>query len=180
MRKNIYFCALAAAFLSGCLPSADPRIDMKPPVYVEQLPAKQVNNQPNAGSLFGRGDNPLFADRKAMNVNDIVTVVISERANQSSSGKHDTSKNSTISLGGGIFTAGSAPLSTLATQLNKAGDIGFSAGNKNEFTGAGSSVRAEAFTTTISARIIKVLENGNYFIEGSRELLINGEKQIMQ
>ena len=180
MRKNIYFCALAAAFLSGCLPSADPRIDMKPPVYVEQLPAKQVNNQPNAGSLFGRGDNPLFADRKAMNVNDIVTVVISERANQSSSGKHDTSKNSAISLGGGIFTAGSAPLSTLATQLNKAGDIGFSAGTKNEFTGAGSSVRAEAFTTTISARIIKVLENGNYFIEGSRELLINGEKQIMQ
>ena len=180
MRKNIYFCALAAAFLSGCLPSADPRIDMKPPVYVEQLPAKQVNNQPNAGSLFGRGDNPLFADRKAMNVNDIVTVVISERANQSSSGKHDTSKNSAISLGGGLFSAGSAPLSTLATQLNKAGDIGFSAGNKNEFTGAGSSVRAEAFTTTISARIIKVLENGNYFIEGSRELLINGEKQIMQ
>ena len=180
MRKNIYFCALAAAFFSGCLPSADPRIDMKPPVYVEQLPAKQVNNQPNAGSLFGRGDNPLFADRKAMNVNDIVTVVISERANQSSSGKHDTSKNSAISLGGGIFSAGSAPLSTLATQLNKAGDIGFSAGNKNEFTGAGSSVRAEAFTTTISARIIKVLENGNYFIEGSRELLINGEKQIMQ
>ena len=180
MRKNIYFCAVLAASLSGCLPSADPRIDMKPPVYVEQLPAKQVNNQPNAGSLFGRGDNPLFADRKAMNVNDIVTVVISERANQSSSGKHDTSKNSPISLGGGIFTAGSAPLSTLATQLNKAGDIGFSAGNKNEFTGAGSSVRAEAFTTTISARIIKVLENGNYFIEGSRELLINGEKQIMQ
>ena len=180
MKKNIYFCAVLAASLSGCLPSADPRIDMKPPVYVEQLPAKQVNNQPNAGSLFGRGDNPLFADRKAMNVNDIVTVVISERANQSSSGKHDTSKNSAISLGGGIFSAGSAPLSTLATQLNKAGDIGFSAGNKNEFTGAGSSVRAEAFTTTISARIIKVLENGNYFIEGSRELLINGEKQIMQ
>ena len=46
---------------------------MKPPVYVEQLPAKQVNNQPNAGSLFGRGDNPLFADRKAMVV--IVAVI---------------------------------------------------------------------------------------------------------
>ena len=151
MKKNIYFCAVLAASLSGCLPSADPRIAMKPPVYVEQLPAKQVNNQPNAGSLFGRGDNPLFADRKAMNVNDIVTVVISERANQSSSGKHDTSKNSTINLGGGLFSAGSAPLSTLATQLNKVGNIGFSAGTKNEFTGAGSSVRAEAFTTTISA-----------------------------
>jgi flagellar L-ring protein precursor FlgH len=36
------------------------------------------------------------------------------------------------------------------------------------------------FTTTISARVIKILNNGNYFIEGSREMLINGEKQIVQ
>ena len=153
---------------------------MKPPVYVEQLPAKRINNQPNTGSLFGRGDNPLFSDRKAMNVNDIVTVVISESANQSSTGKRNTNKDSTISLGGGTFTAGSAPLSTIADQLNKLGNIGFKAGGGNEFSGAASNSRTESFKTTISARIIKVLENGNYFIEGSRELLINGEKQIVQ
>jgi flagellar L-ring protein len=181
MRKKSYYCLiLSSVFLGGCLPSADPRIDMKPPVYVEQLPAKQSNNQPNAGSLYGRGDNPLFYDRKAMNVNDIVTVVISERANQSSSGSHKTDRNSKISLGGGVFTAGAAPLSTVAEQLNKYGNIGFEAGSQNGFTGSGTSSRTETFTTTISARIIKVLENGNYFIEGSRELLINGEKQIVQ
>jgi flagellar L-ring protein precursor FlgH len=28
--------------------------------------------------------------------------------------------------------------------------------------------------------VVKVLNNGNYFISGRRELLINGEKQIMQ
>jgi len=42
------------------------------------------------------------------------------------------------------------------------------------------SSRNEKFSTTISARIVKVLENGNYFIEGSRELLINGDKQIIK
>ncbi|QCD52560.1 flagellar basal body L-ring protein FlgH [Campylobacter sp. RM16192] len=181
MNAKFYLSFVCVSLIfSGCVPSADPKIDMKPPVYVEQLPAKQINNQPNTGSLFGRGDNPLFSDRKAMNVNDIVTVIISESANQSSSGKRNTNKDSTIKLSGGVFSAGSAPLSTVANQLNKLGDIGFSAGGGNEFSGAASNSRTESFKTTISARIIKVLENGNYFIEGSRELLINGEKQIVQ
>ena len=181
MRKKLYCCViLSSIVLTGCLPSADPRIDMKPPVYVEQIPSKQTRNQPSSGSLYGRGDNPLFYDRKAMNVNDIVTVVISEKANQSSTGNHKTSKNSTTSLGGGVFTGGAAPISTVANQLNKYGNIGFSAGTNNEFSGSGTSMRAESFTTTLSARIIKVLENGNYFIEGSREILVNGEKQIVQ
>ncbi|WP_169940825.1 flagellar basal body L-ring protein FlgH [Campylobacter sp. RM15925] len=181
MKAKFYLSmACVGLIFSGCVPSADPKIDMKPPVYVEQLPAKQINNQPNTGSLFGRGDNPLFSDRKAMNVNDIVTVVISESANQSSTGKRNTNKDSTIGLGGGVFTAGSSPLSHAADQLNKFGDIGFKAGTKNEFSGGALSSRTESFKTTISARIIKVLENGNYFIEGSRELLLNGEKQIVQ
>ena len=51
--------------------------------------------------------------------------------------------------------------------------------NTSTFQGAGSQNRQETFSTTIAARIIKVLQNGNYFIEGSREVLINGEKQII-
>ena len=80
MREKNYFCVIVSSILlSGCLPSVDPRIDMKPPVYVNQLPSKRSNQHVNSGSLYGRGDNPLFYDRKAMNVNDIVTVVINEK-----------------------------------------------------------------------------------------------------
>lgn len=32
----------------------------------------------------------------------------------------------------------------------------------------------------LSARIIKVLENGNYFIYGNKEVLVDGEKQILK
>lgn len=178
---KFYLAIIFGIFLIGCTPSADPHIDMKPPAYVEQLPSKQHNiGVSNPGSLYGRGQNPLFADRKAMNVNDIVTIVISENATQSSSGKRSTSKDTSISLGGGTFFAGAAPLNRVADKLNKFGNIGFNAGNSNEFNGEASASRSENFTTTISARIIKVLNNGNYFIEGNRELLINGEKQIMQ
>ena len=114
--KKIWLVTFAGIFYTGCTPSADPHINMKPPVYVEQLPSKDSGSgQSNAGSLFGKGENPLFSDRKAMNVNDIVTIVISENASQISSGSKSTNKDSTISLGGGVFTAGAAPLSTNAT-----------------------------------------------------------------
>ncbi|WP_103640997.1 flagellar basal body L-ring protein FlgH [Campylobacter concisus] len=179
--KTIWLVLSAGIICTGCTPSADPHINMKPPVYVEQLPSKDSGTgQSNAGSLFGKGENPLFSDRKAMNVNDIVTIVISENASQTSTGSKSTNKDSTVSLGGGVFTAGASPLSTVAENLNKYGDIGFKAGGGNKFTGSGTSNRSEKFTATISARIIKILNNGNYFIEGNRELLINGEKQIMQ
>jgi len=37
-----------------------------------------------------------------------------------------------------------------------------------------------SFTTTVSARIVKVFQNGNYFITGKRELFIDEQKQIIQ
>ncbi|WP_169776723.1 flagellar basal body L-ring protein FlgH [Campylobacter mucosalis] len=179
-QNSLLLCSVAA-FYVGCTPSVDPHIDMKAPVYVDQLPSKNNSTgASNQGSLYGRGDNPLFSDRKAMNVNDIVTVVISETATQSSTGSRSTSKDSSISLGGGVATASAAPLSTIANNITKYGDISFKAGGGNEFSGNGTVSRNERFNTTISARIIKILNNGNYFIEGSREILINGEKQLMQ
>ncbi len=186
-KQFLKFCQMATvlvtgSLLAGCLSSADPHISMAPPPYVEELPSKESSvGIANPGSLFGRGENPLFADKKAMNVNDIVTVVISENANQTSSANKTNSKNSAINLGGGAFSTGDkSRLSGIANQLNRLGSIGFEAGGESGFSGSGSTSRAETFTTTVSARIIKILNNGNYFIEGSKEILINNEKQIMQ
>lgn len=176
-----YIFTIFLLFLTGCA-SSDPKISMEPPAYVEELPAKENGlGQINQGSLFGRGDNPLFSDRKAMNVNDIVTIVISESTNQSSQSDKSTNKDSTLSLNAGAFNAGdNSRFSSITNQLNRLTNVGFSGGSANSYSGSGSNTRNEAFTTTISARIIKILNNGNYFIEGSKELLINNEKQIVQ
>lgn len=174
---------ILSAFTGCSTHPVDPGITMKAPAYIEQLPPKEEegNISPNAGSLFGQGKNPLFSDQKAMNPNDIVTVVISEVTNQSSSGAKSISEDNSDSLGAGVMTANSGGvMGTVAKNINKIGNIGFQAGSSNTYTGTGSNTRNESFSTTISARIIKILNNGNYFIEGSRELLINGEKQIIQ
>ncbi|MGG7048091.1 MULTISPECIES: flagellar basal body L-ring protein FlgH [unclassified Campylobacter] len=180
MKINYLILGGTLIIFTACTPSVDPHIDMKAPVYVDQLPAKDISKSSNQGSLYGRGKDPLFSDRKAMNVNDIVTIIITETASQTSSGNKKTNRDSTTSLGGGVFTASGPGLSKIADQLNKFGNIGFKAGGGNEFEGGGSVSRSERFTTTISARIVKILNNGNYFIEGSREILVNGEKQIIQ
>ncbi len=169
--------------LSGCSSHpADPRITMQAPAYVDELPSRVNENMgSNPGSLFGQGENPLFSDRKAMNVNDVVTVTITEKTAQTSTGKKALTKEGSDALNAGITTAaGGGVMGSVSNQVNKLGNIGFTAGSNNSFTGTGSSTRNESFATTISARIIKVLNNGNYFIEGSRELLLNGEKQIIQ
>lgn len=185
MKQFAYTTIIATAlFLSGCsAPYTKPTLDMKPPKYVQQMPSREVrSHNANAGSLFGRGENPLFADRKAMSEHDIVTVVINESANTSSSSDKSLSKNSNSALGGGVtgYNGESDTVSGLVDKLNNVTDIGFEGGSDSSFQGSGSTSRSEEFTTTVSARIIKVMQNGNYFIAGSRELLIQGEKQTIK
>lgn len=174
--KISFSIVLVGILFVGCSTHpVDPKIEMKPPVYVEQLPPKTKQQVVvNPGSVFGKGDNPLFSDLKAMNPNDIVTVVISESIAQSSDGSKSISEVNSDKLGAGVFSGVGGAV------LDKAGKIGFEAGSTNTYTGSGNNSRKESFTTTISARIIKILNNGNYFIEGNRELLVNGEKQLIQ
>ena len=169
---------------SGC--SADlmePDIDFEPPAYVEQMPPKEQKQEFSApGSIFGKGDNPLFCDHKAMRVNDIVTIVINETARSKTSGSKQLSKNDSTNLGGGVFstTAVNGPLNGTISQANGYLGTGFKSSTTNQFKGQGSATKDASFTTTVSARVVKVLENGNIFVSGKREILIDDQKQIIQ
>lgn len=172
-------------FFNGCTAGLiDPEIDFEPPTYVEQMPAKEEGqNFASTGSIFGQGDNPLFSDHKAMHVNDIVRVVISETAKSSNVAAKALTEADTLALGGGTFTSG-ADVDSLAgrtvTGLNDLTSIGYTGTSNSSFAGSGSATKDATFTTTVSARIVKVLSNGNYFISGKRELLIDKQKQIIQ
>jgi len=173
----------AILFLSGCTANlTDPEIDFEPPVYVEQMPAREDKRDfVSTGSIFGQGENPLFSDHKAMNVYDIVTVVISENASSSSTGSKQLSESDVSNLGGGVFSSNGLILnggkaSDSLSQLNS----GFQTSSNNAFNGKGSAVKDASFTTTVSARIVKVLQNGNYYISGKREILVDDQKQIIQ
>jgi flagellar L-ring protein precursor FlgH len=72
---------------------------MKAPIYVDQI-AKQSSCQSynqttrHEGSIYSKGSNTLFSDKKAKHINDIVTVIIDENTFQSSQGNKKLTDNS--------------------------------------------------------------------------------------
>ncbi len=171
-------------FLTGCTANlTKPEISFEPPPYVEEMPAKEERqNFTSVGSIFGQGDNPLFSDHKAMHVNDIVTIVISESSSSSLTGSKSLAKANSTDLGGLSLTSNGTnnAIDARVASINGIAGVGLSIGSTNSFKGSGSATKDAAFSTTVSSRIVKVLSNGNYFIFGKREILIDEQKQIIQ
>ena len=188
MNKLLHSSILVLSTLmsfSACTANlTDPEINFEPPTYVEQMPAKEERQDfTSTGSIFGQGENPLFSDHKAMHVNDIVTVVISETAKSSNTGTKQLSNVDSSKMGGALFSNTGAANSGVQAQiggLNGYTNVGLQTDSTRNFKGSGTAVKDASFTTTVSARVVKVLKNGNYFISGSRQILIDDQKQIVQ
>ncbi len=187
-KKIILIISLFIIIFTGCTThQVEPNMSMRAPVYVEQDQAVANYNSKNSktrheGSIYGGGSNALFSDKKAMRINDLVTVIINENTFQSSQGNKKLSDSSNQNLGGGIFAGGAngGITSSIANSLNTLSNVGFKTNSNSSFSGSGTQSRNEKFSTTISSRVVKVLNNGNYFIDGSRALLLNGTKQTIR
>ena len=169
-------------FLGCATHPMDPTISMTPPKYVQEMPSKEKESIQNPGSLFTNGDN-LFSDTKAKQVNDVVTVVITEQITQSSQASKKL--NESNSDAGGLFdmsVSGNAYIGGKELKMRKSGlSLNFPSMNSSRtFQGSGAQQRNEKFETTISARIVKILANGNYYIYGTREIFVDGQKQIIK
>jgi flagellar L-ring protein precursor FlgH len=112
----------------------------------------------------------LYSDHRAMKIDDILTVMVVEQAKAGSESKTNTSKENSLGVQGG---GGSGALSFLPS-------FGASGGNKVGYDGKGGTSREGNLVATISARVIKVLDNGNLVVEGSKVVEINEEKEIIK
>jgi flagellar L-ring protein precursor FlgH len=185
MRLSLTFSVLAASLLlSGCTAKLiDPEMTFTPPKYAEEMPSREDDTTyATQGSMFGQGDNPLFSDHKAMHVNDLVTVVIIEKTSSSNKANKALAENDTSALGGGVFASagGNGAVDSAINRINGLSNVGFTSGSTSSYAGSGSASKDASFTTTVAARVVKVMSNGNYFIVGRREIMVDGQKQIMQ
>lgn len=175
--KTIYLSIAFTIILTGCASQQSSiELDKKPPL---QVPKQAAPVKTKKGSLYSRRGTSLFADKKDLQIGDIIQVLIDETLTNESDNSRETKKDTTTGLGAGSFTVGS-PTSTVgsvAQKLNRNTNIGFSATSGNSFKGSSKQSTDEEFTTVISAVITQTYQNGNYFIEGSKEMLINGQKQ---
>ena len=105
-----------------------------------------------------------YADKRAAKVGDIVTVLIVETATSSQSASTNAKKDTSLSTGGGT-----GPL------LKNIPSISYSGGDSTK--ASGNTTRTSTFTTTMTATVTKILDNGNFQIEGSRFVQTNAEKE---
>jgi flagellar L-ring protein precursor FlgH len=159
-------------------------------INLDEKPAKQVaikvkKQQRNyKGTLYSRAGASLFSDKKDLQIGDILQVNISESLKNNTKNSRSLSKKNTTALGGGVFVPTTGVVNTAGTAARMAGlnnglGVGFNTTSSNTFTGSANSQFDEKFSTIISAVIIEVYQNGNYFIKGNKELLINNQQQLI-
>lgn len=106
----------------------------------------------------------LAADRRAFRTGDVVTVVIVQNAQSSTSMQNGSSKSTALT---GRLSVG---------RINEAGDLSLG-GN---YSGQGEVRRTESFVTQMTASVTDVLENGDLRIGGTQHLFINGENTTVE
>lgn len=167
MRKMLPI-ALVLAGLGCSIPRRhDPNLVKKPAIpLVEEAPAVQPLSE---GSLWR--DRPFIADLRAYRVNDLVTLRISESTNAITKADVTTKRDGSNKLSSPNLFGALAGFGIGSSTGDKA------TSNTNKFAGTGSTGRSATFTTTITARVVKVIGNGNLIVEGFRDIQLNNETQ---
>lgn len=112
----------------------------------------------------------MYADVKAHQIGDIITVLIVETSNASRESKVNSSATSEMALDGGVT-------GSLTSFLPL-----FGASSKTESTvdGAEGTEQKDRLTGKISATIVEERENGLFHIQGQRVVSVNGEKNTIE
>ncbi len=167
---RIYLPILLALGLVGCsLPKThNPALTKKPRIpLVEEIPNTAP---PSEGSLWR--DRSVVADLRARHLNDLVTVRITESTSALSKADVDTSRDGANNLSAPLLFSRMGALG-----LGEGSSTSKTTGTKNTFKGKGTTGRSAVFTTTLTARVVKVLNNGNLIFEGYRDIELNNEHQ---
>ena len=108
------------------------------------------------------GTMSLYADKKARNVGDILTIVINESTTQTATKARTNSKSGSLSVGTGtgIFDFIRA----------------FSASGGDNFQADGSATDTSRFSGQITVTVIEVLPNDNMIVEGVQSIWQNRDE----
>ncbi len=117
---------------------------------------------------------PLVADKRAVSVGDILTIVVQENTTTAKDQNTKTSKSSGVDASISSFLYAPSA-SGLLTKKGSMPAMKFDA--KSDFSGGGAINNSEKIVARIAVRVIDVLPNRNLIIEGSRETAFSGEQQ---
>lgn len=157
LSKPIIFVMLACG-LSAC--AITPDTVVRTPTTATPSPA--VKNTASSGAIYNASHKPLFEDRRARMVGDIMTINITENTTAKKAGSSSSSKN------GSVDSSASVPVGLPVDIIKEGIAITADSAISNDDTAAENS--SNSFNGNITVTVVDILSNGN--------LVVSGEKQI--
>lgn len=143
--------------MAGCTPTTK----IKEPLTVRPVIQSKVNTFEN-GSIFQAGvSRPLFEDRRARNVGDVLTINITEATTATEKSSTNASNTGTLSM--------QLPTNALTT-----GNNAVKSGSTSDNSGT------NAFSGTITVTVIEVLKNGNLLVTGEKMVTVKYSNQYVR
>ena len=115
---------------------------------------------------------PMFADKRASNVGDIITIIVQENTTANKNNETKTERSSSLSSAVSTFLM--PGLNVSPTSLPA---IAYNSDHKHD--GSGAINNSETIIAHVAVRVIDVLPNKSMIIEGKRETAFSGERQTI-
>jgi flagellar L-ring protein FlgH len=119
---------------------------------------------------------PMYADKRATQIGDIITIVVSETSTASKNNETKTEKQSSLSAAIASFLYPPSA-SGLLTKKGQMPAMSYNSDIKHD--GGGSINNSETVVAKVAVRIVDVLPNHNFVVEGRRETAFSGEHQTI-
>jgi len=158
---------LLLLWMTGCVAMGDVR-PFQPLAPMEVMVAEPA--PATAGAIYQADAGlSLFADRKARNVGDVLTINLLENTIAQSSADTTVNKNNAIDL------AASSLFGYADTDK-----LGASVSGKRAFTGNGKSAQSNRLQGQVTVTVIQRLPNGNLLVSGQKNLRLNQGNELVQ
>lgn len=158
----------ALVLLQGCTAMTRPRAQPDDPQYAPVRAQSMMQRSPDSGAIFQASRNyNLYGDTKALNVGDVLTVLLQESTSASKNAETTITKDQELGLTEpNIFGYGNIGLSA-------------SANLERDFEGSAEADQSNSLAGSISVTVVEVLPNGVLRVRGEKWLsLTNGDEYI--
>lgn len=158
----------ALVLLQGCTAMTRPRAEPNDPEYSPARAQAMVQRNPDSGAIYQVSRNyNLYGDTKALNVGDVLTIMLQESTSASKNAETSITKDQELGLAEpNIFGYGNIGLSA-------------SANLERDFEGSAEADQSNSLAGSISVTVVEVLPNGVLRVRGEKWLsLTNGDEYI--
>jgi flagellar L-ring protein precursor FlgH len=172
MRKltGVMWMLALASSLAACVPSTS----IKQPLTALPVPVTAASTGNGAIFQAGVNDYPLFEDRRARHVGDVLIINIVETTSASGKSGHDDDNSGSLALSAPSLTAGAAGTSVQVAPVGLNGSSSVKSASKSDSSGS------NTFSGAITVTVTEVLANGNLRVAGEKQVAIKLSQEFVR